>query len=122
MRTSFVVQYFCTHVCVWTYSRVPIVGDEGLCARCGTVQPILTLDAEYRVACRGSPGSKCRYGRGFGAGLLSAQYAADRHAKKFPSHTIHVRRGVETVEIRFPNRNQTVMEFGSNGVDNEPPF
>lgn len=71
------------------------------------------VNADYRMKCLG-----CHLGRRFGRGRLTAQLFADKHNRKFPTHSIQILNGDKVMEVRVPKYFMKELPFG---VD-EPPF
>lgn len=99
----------CGHVIPSPVKRLP--GDDVYCFRHMDATRVLTVGPGYVVKCGG-----CAYTRSFGAGKLSAHYAADKHARKYPLHTVAVKLGKQTVAIVRPRTVMVELPFDT------PPF
>lgn len=103
----------CDHL-VTSGAREKISGDDEFCSRCNTYREIFEVEAEVRLVC-----GTCRYGRRFGAGLLTARHAADAHSRRFPTHVVRIVSGSKVLEVRNPHVSLGKLPFG---VDMVPPF
>lgn len=108
-----VLELECAHIQAVALIPTPNAGEFRYCPVCRVPRLIVSREAEFRIVCKG-----CVLRRSFGAARLEANFAADRHLRKYPTHTLHVLQGNKILTVRAPKIFLQELPFD----DTAPPF
>lgn len=92
-------------------SPYPRIGEYVLCVRCDAYRRAVVPPDSYRVECKDCTRAPRT---DFGRALITAEIAADKHARKLPGHRVRVLNGHKLVSERMHELPATLLD--------SPPF
>lgn len=90
---------------------LPKPGETVLCFKCDTYKQAIVPPDSYRVECRDCTRAP---ERDYGRAVITAELAADKHARKNAGHRVRVMNGERTVSERMHESAPTLLDA--------PPF
>lgn len=99
----------CNHS-LFFHPPVPEVGSTIYCRYCQSAVTVKAVQHEIRIKC-----TECRYGRGFGQAMLTAETYASKHGST-KNHTVAIKKGDEVIKLVHEHQQPGLMDSG------EPPF
>lgn len=97
--TSTTVQYSCDHFRIYPIEHCPDVGESVVCLRCNKMVEIAKTRLDYRTRCL-----MCSHSRNHGPARLTAERAASRHHKRYPTHHLVMEYAGEVVHHWRPQQ------------------